>query len=299
MRSPANSRTARFRSSRRSRSRTEARLPPSAAFGLRSTPSAAGARRNSKIARRWNGSVASSAESMPWAASRRSRIAPHSTSPALAKNRASIFWRTTSCRRISCRRGPARSRRRWMAFAAASSAPATWHRLRLHGDCHAGNILWTADGPHFVDFDDCRTGPAVQDLWMLLSGDRADAQRQLRALLRGYEDFCEFDDRELQLVEALRTLRLIHYSAWLARRWDRSGVSGGVSVVQHAALLAGPRARIARADRGDGRAGAGRIARIVRPVQLAGWLPRLLQDAVDQTAASDRCAPRVRGRASR
>jgi Ser/Thr protein kinase RdoA (MazF antagonist) len=92
--------------------------------------------------------------------------------------------------------------------------------IRLHGDCHAGNILWTAAGPHFVDFDDCRMGPAVQDLWMLLSGDRDEAQRQLRALLRGYEDFCEFDDRELQLVEALRTLRLIHYSAWLARRWD-------------------------------------------------------------------------------
>ncbi len=91
---------------------------------------------------------------------------------------------------------------------------------RLHGDCHAGNILWTPAGPHFVDFDDCRMGPAVQDLWMLLSGDRAEAQQQLRALLRGYEDFCEFDDRQLQLVEALRTLRLIHYSAWLARRWD-------------------------------------------------------------------------------
>jgi len=92
--------------------------------------------------------------------------------------------------------------------------------IRLHGDCHAGNILWTAAGPHFVDFDDCRMGPAVQDLWMLLSGDRTDAQRQLRALLRGYEDFCEFDERELQLIESLRTLRLIHYSAWLARRWD-------------------------------------------------------------------------------
>ncbi len=92
--------------------------------------------------------------------------------------------------------------------------------LRLHGDCHAGNVLWTDDGPHFVDFDDCRTGPAVQDLWMLLSGDRSDMTRQLSDVLAGYEDFFEFDPRELHLVEALRTLRLIHYSAWLARRWD-------------------------------------------------------------------------------
>ena len=116
--------------------------------------------------------------------------------------------------------------------------------LRLHGDCHAGNILWTpvgvgprslatpsADshpgsdpgsqgGPHFVDLDDARTGPAVQDLWMLVSGDRATMGRQLGRILSGYEDFAEFDDRELNLVEALRTLRLIHYSAWLARRWD-------------------------------------------------------------------------------
>ena len=92
--------------------------------------------------------------------------------------------------------------------------------LRLHGDCHVGNILWDADGPHFVDFDDCRSGPAVQDLWMLLSGNRADMERQLRAVLEGYERFCELDSRELHLVEALRTLRLIHYCAWLARRWD-------------------------------------------------------------------------------
>ncbi len=92
--------------------------------------------------------------------------------------------------------------------------------LRLHGDCHAGNVLWTDDGPHFVDFDDARMGPAVQDLWMLLSGDRADMTRQLAAVLRGYEDFSEFDGRELCLVEALRTLRLLHYSAWLAQRWD-------------------------------------------------------------------------------
>jgi Ser/Thr protein kinase RdoA (MazF antagonist) len=92
--------------------------------------------------------------------------------------------------------------------------------LRLHGDCHASNVLWTHDGPHFVDFDDARTGPAVQDLWMLLSGDRAAMTRQLSDVLAGYEDFHDFDPRELHLVEALRTLRLIHYAAWIARRWD-------------------------------------------------------------------------------
>ena len=91
--------------------------------------------------------------------------------------------------------------------------------LRLHGDCHPGNILWTDDGPHFVDFDDARTGPAVQDLWMLLSGDARSMSEQLAAVLAGYEDFMEFDRRELRLLEPLRTLRLIHYSAWIARRW--------------------------------------------------------------------------------
>ncbi len=92
--------------------------------------------------------------------------------------------------------------------------------LRLHGDCHPGNVLWTDDGPHFVDFDDSRMGPAVQDLWMLLSGERADMTRQLGDVLSGYEDFYDFDERELHLIEALRTLRLIHYSAWLAQRWE-------------------------------------------------------------------------------
>ena len=92
--------------------------------------------------------------------------------------------------------------------------------LRLHGDCHAGNVLWTEGGPHFVDFDDSRMGPAVQDLWMLLSGERGDMTRQLADLLAGYESFYDFDPRELHLVEALRTLRLIHYAGWLARRWD-------------------------------------------------------------------------------
>jgi len=92
--------------------------------------------------------------------------------------------------------------------------------IRLHGDCHGGNILWTDAGPHFVDFDDCRSGPAVQDLWMLLSGDRGSMARELAHVLKGYEDFSALDPRELLLVEALRTLRLIHYSAWIARRWD-------------------------------------------------------------------------------
>lgn len=105
------------------------------------------------------------------------------------------------------------------AFDAARQAGV--RMLRLHGDCHPGNILWTPDaGPHFVDLDDARTGPAVQDLWMLLSGERSQRQRQLGALLDGYEQLRDFDRGELALVEALRTLRLIHYSAWLARRWD-------------------------------------------------------------------------------
>jgi len=92
--------------------------------------------------------------------------------------------------------------------------------IRLHGDCHAGNILWTDVGPHFVDLDDCRTGPAIQDLWMLLNGSRQDMTAQLADLLEGYTEFYEFDPRELHLVEALRTMRLLHYSAWLARRWE-------------------------------------------------------------------------------
>lgn len=100
------------------------------------------------------------------------------------------------------------------AFADCEYAP-----LRLHGDCHPGNILWTDAGPHFVDFDDCLTGPAIQDLWMLLSGERHEMLQQLDALLEGYETFAEFDLRELALVEALRGLRILQYAGWLARRW--------------------------------------------------------------------------------
>jgi len=91
--------------------------------------------------------------------------------------------------------------------------------LRLHGDCHLGNVLWASSGPHFVDLDDALTGPATQDLWMLLSGDRAARTMQLDAVLSGYRSFMPFDRRQLVLVEPLRTLRILHHSAWIARRW--------------------------------------------------------------------------------
>lgn len=92
--------------------------------------------------------------------------------------------------------------------------------LRLHGDCHLGNVLWIeGQGPHFVDLDDCMTGPAIQDFWMLLSGSRDEQALQLRELLQGYSQFADFDYRELALLETLRTLRQMNYAAWLARRW--------------------------------------------------------------------------------
>jgi Ser/Thr protein kinase RdoA (MazF antagonist) len=91
--------------------------------------------------------------------------------------------------------------------------------IRLHGDCHPGNILWR-DGPFFVDMDDCQSGPAIQDLWMLLSGGSHEMESQLADVIEGYRQFCDFDPRELQLIEALRTLRMLHHAAWLARRWE-------------------------------------------------------------------------------
>lgn len=94
------------------------------------------------------------------------------------------------------------------------------HTLRIHGDCHPGNILWTDDGPHFVDLDDTCMGPAIQDLWMLLSGDQQQMQKQFLTILDGYSTFSDFDPAELSLIEPLRALRQLHYSAWLARRWD-------------------------------------------------------------------------------
>ncbi|MBS1206802.1 MAG: stress response kinase [Proteobacteria bacterium] len=98
-----------------------------------------------------------------------------------------------------------------------------WHSrfnlLRLHGDCHAGNILWR-DGPMFVDLDDARNGPAVQDLWMLLHGDKAEQRMQLEMIVEAYEEFCEFNRTEIGLIEPLRAMRQVYYLAWLIRRWD-------------------------------------------------------------------------------
>ncbi len=93
-------------------------------------------------------------------------------------------------------------------------------QISLHGDCHPGNVLWRDDRPHFVDFDDAITGPSIQDLWMLLSGDTPNKQRQLSEIIEGYEIFREFDLRELRLVEPLRAMRVLNYNAWLAKRWD-------------------------------------------------------------------------------
>ncbi|MBV7420717.1 serine/threonine protein kinase [Comamonas sp. CMM03] len=128
---------------------------------------------------------------------------------------------------------PPHVRPRWQAACEAALAMARdalaqtpVRAIRLHGDCHPGNILWTPvddngqGGPHFVDLDDARMGPAVQDLWMLLSGDRRQRSQQLSTLVEGYEQLRDFDRRELRLIEPLRTLRLIHYSAWLAQRWQ-------------------------------------------------------------------------------
>jgi Ser/Thr protein kinase RdoA (MazF antagonist) len=101
----------------------------------------------------------------------------------------------------------------------ALSLYSSTNNIRLHGDCHPGNILWR-DGPTFVDLDDCRSGPAIQDLWMMLSGDRQQQFIQMDTLVEAYEEFCDFDPSELILIEPLRAMRMVHYMAWLARRWQ-------------------------------------------------------------------------------
>lgn len=99
------------------------------------------------------------------------------------------------------------------------AAVGAYREIRIHGDCHRGNVLWTDSGPHFVDLDDCVNGPAVQDLWLFLAGGRDEMARQLADLLEGYSQFHDFNYAELGLIEALRTLRIMHYTAWIARRW--------------------------------------------------------------------------------
>lgn len=93
-------------------------------------------------------------------------------------------------------------------------------QIRLHGDCHAGNVLWSESGPHIVDLDDCLMGPAIQDIWMLLSGEPEQMDIQLAKILKGYNEFHDFNPRERHLIEALRTLRMLHYSGWIAKRWE-------------------------------------------------------------------------------
>lgn len=105
------------------------------------------------------------------------------------------------------------------SIAACYERTGEFGKIRLHGDCHPGNILWR-DGPLFVDLDDCRSGPAVQDLWMLLSGENYEMGEQMKDVLDGYTQFQHFDLRELNLIEALRTLRMLHHAAWLAKRWQ-------------------------------------------------------------------------------
>ncbi len=100
------------------------------------------------------------------------------------------------------------------------SGMATSDLQRIHGDCHCGNILWRDDTAHFVDLDDCIMGPAIQDLWMFLNGERHHREQQLAELIAGYEEFHDFDPRQLNWIEALRTLRIMHHAAWLGRRWD-------------------------------------------------------------------------------
>lgn len=106
------------------------------------------------------------------------------------------------------------------AVAARRPDSERFRQITLHGDCHSGNVLWRDDCPHFVDFDDAISGPAIQDLWMLLSGDIVNQQRQLIEIVEGYEMFHTFDLSELNLVEPLRAMRVIYFNAWLARRWD-------------------------------------------------------------------------------
>ncbi len=107
-----------------------------------------------------------------------------------------------------------------LAAVEAQYQPSDEDQIRVHGDCHVGNILWRDDVAHFVDLDDCVTAPAIQDLWMFLSGTNHEREMQLAELIEGYSEFCDFAPRQLRWIEPLRTLRLVNYAAWLGRRWE-------------------------------------------------------------------------------
>ena len=181
--------------------------------------------------------------------------------PAIDPKRSARARATGCSRTISFPRSAARVAQHRSAGARRRSGIRTTRAgdvssLRLHGDCHAGNVLWTDDGPHFVDFDDARSGPAVQDLWMLLSGDRAAMSLQLGAVLDGYEDFARVRSARAASRRGAAHAAPAPLFGVACAALGRPGVSRRVPVVQHAALLAGPHPRAARAGRADGRAAA-------------------------------------------
>ena len=140
--------------------------------------------------------------------------------------------------------------RRWRR---AGKQPAQCAALRLHGDCHLGNVLWNTHGPVFVDLDDCLTGPAVQDLWMMCSGTAAQRQREWTQLLEGYGQFAQFDHSELLLVEPLRAMRMLNHAAWLAARWPDPAFPKAFPVVRRGAILGATYHRVAGTAGGSGR----------------------------------------------
>ena len=270
----------------------------SAASASRSIRAAAGARPSSTIRRRWNGSAASSAASM-----RSARTKPFAASRVARRRRPSATSRAPSCSTHAFI--PADLLDAWKAVteqalaagrATASQRAGDVKAIRLHGDCHPGNVLWTEDGPALRR--PRRRAHGAGDAGPVdaaLGRPRGDVAAARATCSRGYEDFMEFDRRELHLLEALRTLRLIHYSAWIARRWDDPALPGRVPLVQHPALLAGPHPGAARADRADaGRAAGGRLgivsccsrsdAHASRPSLLALPWPRAAAPAQDAGA---------------
>ena len=211
------------------------------------------------------GSAASSAASTRSARSEASSIAPRSTSHRSATSRATSCLPTASCRTTCAKRTAASRPWRWPAFVAASTAQATCVRCGCTATATRAMCFGRTDGPHFVDFDDARTGPAMQDLWMLLSGDRASMTRQLGDVLAGYEDFAELDRARAPSRRGAAYAAPPPLLGMDRATLGRPRVSRRLSVVQHAALLAGPHPRAARADRGDGRAAARGLSVRLRP----------------------------------